>query len=277
MVNPPTNPPAEDFDAIPHVLIAEDDFINRKLAKNMIERLGYRCEAVSNGHQAVEAFRQNVYHIVFMDCHMPEIDGFETTARIRQWEEAEGKTRSPIIALTANAMKGDREHCLTSGMDDYMNKPVRKEILASILEKWLPKNAAKSDDKITPAQSKQNELTTLADCILDLSRIEEISDGVPEFGREILAGVIAMLPHKIELLNAAVNRADAKAAASVAHNLAGAASNIGALNFERTCREVLHHARRGDFDSLPPLMKRLTAEADNLKIVGDAFLQRPNH
>ena len=260
-----------------NVLLAEDNFINRKLAKNMIERLGCRCEAVSNGHQAVEAFRKDAYHIVFMDCHMPEIDGFEATAMIRQWEEAEGKGSTPIIALTANAMKGDREHCLTSGMDDYLSKPVRKEHLASILEKWLPNNDVEFSDNISTAQSNHAELCTPTDCILEFSRIEEISNGVPAFGREILAGVISMLPHKIDLLHAALNRADAKATASLAHNLAGAASNIGALNFERVCREILHHARCGRLEGIAPLMKQLSSEAESLKKTGNEFLQLPPH
>jgi PAS domain S-box-containing protein len=263
----------QQFDA--NVLLAEDNFVNRKLAKNMIERLGCRCEAVSNGQQAVEAFRKNAFHIVLMDCHMPEIDGFEATAMIRNLEATGGKQNVPIIALTANAMKGDREHCLTSGMDDYLSKPVRKEHLTSILGKWLPIDCASSDEDESPQETDDSTSSAPADCVLDLSRIEEIADGTPEFGREILAGVIAMIPQKLTLLQAAIDRNDAGAAASLAHNLAGAASNIGAVNFERACRKILHHARRDELETLAPLMKQVSAEAESLRITGEEFLLRP--
>ncbi len=263
----------QQFDA--NVLLAEDNFVNRKLAKNMIERLGCRCEAVSNGLQAVEAFRKNAFHIVLMDCHMPEMDGFEATAMIRNLETTSGKKNVPIIALTANAMKGDREHCLTSGMDDYLSKPVRKEHLTSILGKWLPTDCTGSGENESPQETDDSASSAPADCVLNLSRIEEISDGTPEFGREILAGVIAMLPQKLTLLHAAIDRNDARAAASLAHNLAGAASNIGALNFERACRKVLHHARRDELETLAPLMKQVSVEAESLKKTGEEFLLRP--
>ena len=258
-----------------NVLLAEDNFINRKLAKNMIERLGCRCQAVANGRLAVEAFKRNSFHIVFMDCHMPEIDGFEATTLIRQWEAAEEKVRTPIIALTANAMKGDREHCLTSGMDDYLSKPVRKENLTSVLEKWHQLSAAKWSEGAPPNQADHSEVSSPPDSILDLARIEEISDGVPEFGREILTGVLSMLPEKIKLLKAAVLRGDAKATISLAHNLAGAASNVGARNFEEVCRELLHHARRNDFESISPLTEQLTVEAEKFHKAGEEFLARP--
>ncbi len=117
------------------ILVVEDNIANQKVAARMFERLGFRCDMVGNGIEAVETLRQIPYDIVFMDCQMSEMDGYEATRRIRQWEE--GKRHTPIIAMTAEADKSDREKCLAAGMDDYVMKPIRMEILYEMLERFL--------------------------------------------------------------------------------------------------------------------------------------------
>ncbi len=139
------------------ILVVDDHRVNQQLAVLMLERLGHRAEVAVNGKEAVEVISQRPFDLVFMDCHMPEMDGYQATRTIRAWEQKQRRTyissehssepshsspspmtHLPIIAMTANAMKGDRERCLEAGMDDYVTKPIQKEELAKVIEQWLP-------------------------------------------------------------------------------------------------------------------------------------------
>ena len=117
------------------ILLAEDNVINQKVVVQMLRKLGYRVDVAADGREVLSAIARIDYHLILMDCQMPEVDGFEATAAIRQIEQGTGK-RIPIIALTANAMRGDRERCLESGMDDFLSKPVRLEDLTATLQKY---------------------------------------------------------------------------------------------------------------------------------------------
>jgi len=119
-----------------HVLLAEDDLVNQMVVEEMLKRLGCVVDVVSDGDAARAATARRRYDLVFMDCHMPVMDGYEATRRIREEEEQTRGTRTPIIALTADALAGDRERCIESGMDDYMTKPVSGAVLAAAVERW---------------------------------------------------------------------------------------------------------------------------------------------
>jgi CheY-like chemotaxis protein len=119
------------------VLLAEDNLINQKVALKMLDKLGYRADAVANGKEAIEAFKKIPYDVILMDCQMPEVDGYEATWRIRMCEREEQRKPVRVIAMTANAMQGDREQCLSAGMDDYLGKPVRIAELREVLERCL--------------------------------------------------------------------------------------------------------------------------------------------
>ena len=129
--------PAHPADAVPpaRILLAEDDAVNQLVVAAMLEKMGCRVDIVASGDAACSAAAQQHYDLIFMDCHMPVMDGFEATRRIRSEVES-GGMRTPIIALTADALAGDRERCLESGMDDYMTKPVRAAQLAAAVQRW---------------------------------------------------------------------------------------------------------------------------------------------
>jgi CheY-like chemotaxis protein len=125
------------------ILLAEDNAINQKVAQHMLKNLGYRLDVVANGWEAVRALEMIDYDLVLMDCMMPDMDGFEATAMIRDADSNVKNHDVPVIAMTANAMKGDREKCIEAGMDDYLAKPVNKHELKSVIERWLAISAGK--------------------------------------------------------------------------------------------------------------------------------------
>jgi CheY-like chemotaxis protein len=120
----------------PRVLVAEDNPVNQRVADQMLERLRLGADVAADGREAVQSFHRQPYAAILMDCQVPELDGFKATARIRA-REGTGR-RTPIIAMTASAIQGDRERCLPAGMDDYVSKPVTIESLRTVLEQWLP-------------------------------------------------------------------------------------------------------------------------------------------
>jgi CheY-like chemotaxis protein len=144
----PGTRPATGSPAIPtelgtsrdRILIAEDNAINQKVIERMVQKLGYPVDLVANGREAIDALAGWSYSLIFMDCQMPEMDGFEACREIRKLD---GGAHIPIIAITANAMKGDRERCLAAGMDDYVSKPFKQEDLRVVIERWLGVSATK--------------------------------------------------------------------------------------------------------------------------------------
>jgi CheY-like chemotaxis protein len=120
------------------ILIAEDNVINQRVALGLLHKIGAAADAVANGNEALKALETVRYDLVFMDCQMPELDGYETTELIRNKSSSVLDHNIPIIAMTAHTMQGDREKCIAAGMNDYIPKPITLDALAACLKKWIP-------------------------------------------------------------------------------------------------------------------------------------------
>ena len=199
------------------VLVAEDNPTNQKVAMRMLERLGCHADAVADGCEALAMLARINYNLVLMDVQMPEMDGYVATAEIRRREKANG-IHLPVIAMTAHAMRGDRERCLAAGMDDYLSKPVTHQRLAEMLERWcLPSRedeAAANHD----ASAKKRQLKKFR-----FERLHEISAGDPACECELLRTFLDDAASGLARIRAALDESDAACVAKEAHSLLGAA------------------------------------------------------
>ncbi len=218
------------------VLLAEDNPTNQAVAINMLRRRGYDVHIAVNGAQAVEAIRRETYAAVLMDCQMPVLDGYSATAAIRRFE-GEGP-RTPIIAMTAHAMDGDRERCLASGMDDYLSKPLRADDLDATLKRWIPARDSTVMDR--------SVLRALARDIGDEAIVDEICDLF-----------LAEAGPRLATMRHAAATGDAKALCAGAHTLKGSSANVGAVAVCSAAAEIELLAGDGDVDGARPWLVRL--------------------
>lgn len=206
------------------ILLAEDNVVNQKVALRILERMGYRADIAANGYEVIDAVRALQYDIVFMDILMPEMDGYEATKLII--DEFSKDNRPKIIAMTANAMQGDREICIEAGMDDYISKPVRIEDMNDILVKWGSLICKDKNSSVSQFNSK-----VLAGNILDENKITFLNDiQIPEdmaFLMELLDIYIQGLPKVISNINMAIDTNDAVKLQFWAHRLKGSSLTLG--------------------------------------------------
>ncbi|MDY6952521.1 MAG: response regulator, partial [Thermodesulfobacteriota bacterium] len=244
------------------ILLAEDNVVNQRVALHVLQKFGYHAHAVANGKEALQALETAPHDLVLMDVQMPEMDGVAATREIRKREDKlkaesskpkgeKGFQHSarlehiPIVAMTAHAMKGDRERCLEAGMNDYTSKPIDPEELLKKIEKWTDK-----DDKIGPdneraegqddgALGKEQEKPPV-----DLAKALERAMGDAGFLEEMLQAFLSRIPEQVEELRAALKEGDGETLQQKAHTLKGSAANLSAdtiaaiaLNLEQMGRE----------------------------------------
>ena len=221
------------------VLLAEDNPVNRRVTRALLERLGCRVDLAEDGAEAVAAHAAREYDAILMDCQMPELDGYEATARIRAAET--GRRRTPIVALTASAMSGDRERSLAAGMDDYLAKPVNVERLSEALGR-LP-GPPPAPDALDPEVLR--ELRSLAS---------------PETFLSSVAIFLERSAEHVESIANAAARADLEAAMRAAHSLRGSAGVLGARELARACAALEERALAGEADGLAALVQAVESE-----------------
>jgi PAS domain S-box-containing protein len=269
---PPSHPrPAIDIGLIhsgARILVAEDNVVNQEVALGILKKLGVRAEAVADGAEAIEVLKTLPYDLVLMDIHMPEMDGLEATRIIRDPQSPVRDHQIPIIALTASALRSDRETCLAAGMNDHITKPVSLEALAAILNFWLPRQLrgvmrdASTDRSAGDAAGRKTELDLSvfdrAGLVARLMDDETLADS-------ILSRFLEATPKQIGLLRQSLDAGDAAAAKGHAHSIKGAAANIGGERLRRVAFKIEEAARAGDLQTAIRQTGELQAQFELLK------------
>ncbi len=245
-----------------HLLLAEDNAVNRLVATKCVERLGYTVEVVNDGRAAVAAWQAGRFDALLMDCQMPEMDGYQATAEIRRLEQEEGAGQpTPIIALTAHAMAGDRERCLAAGMDEYVAKPLRSEALAAALARVVDNNPIPDPPESTTTEDVMDTVIPM-----DLTHLRELVGGDEEVMGEILDLFMEDAPRQIAALGEAITRGDWEEAHRLAHTLKGSASNVGAEPLRQAAWSLEQRSGEPTGDDLHPLLGRCQEEMS--RVVG---------
>ena len=247
------------------ILLVEDNSVNQRVALLQLKKLGYQPDTVLNGEQAVAAVQSKPYDVVLMDCHMPVMDGYTATRRIREWE---GRTNSPrlrILAMTADAGRGDAEQCFAVGMDDFITKPVHLPELSAALERAGTTGTERGGDATqSPAKTTGTEEATLDFSVL--ASFRNLSEpGQPDPVIELIDLFLEDAPERLQAMHASVAQQDGEALQVAAHSLKGSARNLGARPLANICAELEHQAAASDWESTSPLLAAIGQEFDKLR------------
>ena len=307
--SPTVSEPRVQFEKLVNrrILVVEDNSINQLVVGDMLSRLGCQYEIIDNGRMAVTRLFSSrssqlpTFELILMDCHMPEMDGFEASREIRRHETAIAKERVPIIALTANAMQGDRDLCLQAGMDDYLSKPVKTQELREMLLRWLPSKLSRpvsmvmSEPEISPIcpnpaeNLEDNHLTTSPDIPdindkmdsqqelhLKLSKLtvldEQHLEGLRKETREELFQRLVKiflneLPNYVSKIYHALEMQDGEALYQAAHKMKGSTSSLGARRIHALCLQLENMGRAGELAAARSLVStHLTKESEQLRL-----------
>jgi two-component system sensor histidine kinase/response regulator len=238
------------------VLVAEDNPVNQKVAVRMLENLGYQVDVAGDGREALKALALTSYGAVLMDVQMPLMDGYEATAEVRRREEAAGEGRRvPIIAMTANAMQGDREKTIEAGMDDYVSKPVKPEDLGAVLERWVP--AAPRNDG-----TGRMEAPIDREALARLHGLQNDEDG--DIVAELAGMFLTDARSGLQTVEEALQKGDAPTVERVAHNLKGGSGNMGARGMVGLCAQLEVAGASGDLSRGPALLERIRHELERV-------------
>jgi PAS domain S-box-containing protein len=274
-----------------HVLLAEDNAVNQIVCATMLRNLGCEVDVAANGREATELVRSSRYDVVFMDCEMPQMDGYEATAAIRRQP---GGKDIPIVAVTAQAMQGDQERCLNAGMDDYISKPVKQEDFAAALHRWVPNKTfeRKDDAQDQPEDMHENvwssdpteSVSSLGDlasprlsAALDSQAVERLralaEASEPSLMDQIFTAFVVDSVERIRALRKALSESDPELMRSAAHALRGASANVGALHTAEIALRLERKGNDGDMngsgalvDQLEDEFERVLSEIAELKI-----------
>lgn len=272
------------------VLLAEDNPVNVEVAKAMLESLGLEAHCARNGQEALNAVHEGGWDAVLMDCQMPVMDGFAATSEIRRHEREMGRARSlPVIAITANALQGDREACLAAGMDDYLSKPFTQQQLAAVIGRWvaLPLVADRHPDDApalevapsmpAPPVSKPAPPVSAIDPVnrLALEKIRALSrDAGDALVQKVINAYVGDTPRHLQGLRQALGAGDADGIRRIAHGLKSASANIGAARLAMLARDLEQLGRAGSVDGAASLLSEMESEFQSVRQSLHALLEK---
>jgi two-component system, sensor histidine kinase and response regulator len=251
-----TMPPVSSVRLRGRVLLVEDNVVNQLVAREMLSGLGCRVEVAGNGREALEALAASRFDAVLMDCQMPEMDGYQATRAIRESEHATVSARLPIIALTANALDGDRDRCMEAGMDDYLAKPFKRDQLARVLTRYLQTG---NDPRATPQLPSRQ-----SDSIIDETMIDNIRSLAPgdSLLRQVLAAYLESAPKLLAEFGTALATAESERAHRAIHTLKSSSANVGAAQLAETCKAVESQLRAGELGAAREASSTVQADYD---------------
>ncbi|MBW4614431.1 MAG: response regulator [Desmonostoc vinosum HA7617-LM4] len=223
------------------ILLAEDNLVNQKVALKQLQNLGYKADVAANGQEVLQLLEKIPYDLILMDCQMPILDGLDTTKEIHRLQESSfvNHRRPVVVAMTANAMKEDRQMCLDAGMDDYLSKPVAKEKLAEVLDHWAS-IILKTQPVISSTETDSLELA------IDWQHLHQLSENNPEFELELLQIFVEDTQPRLEVVKSAIATSDFLQISREAHHLKGASANIGATTMRLAAEKLEQLAHQSE-------------------------------
>jgi diguanylate cyclase (GGDEF)-like protein len=242
----PAPPSRKEF----RILVAEDNRTNQMVAAGMLAMHGCACEFAANGREALEAARVGEFDLILMDCNMPEMDGYEATAHIRDHEKTTGR-RTPLVAMTANTQRGDAEKCLAAGMDDYLAKPITLVELRHKLDKWLPRGEEQRAPGVADAPADAGSAP------IDQALFAKLREIMGPSLAQAITPFLEDTPNYLMDLETAVHARDAETARAKAHALKGSSGNLGATMLAQLAKQAEELAIDGQPEQIVPLLPRL--------------------
>ncbi len=256
-----------------HVLLAEDNLVNQQVARKMLEGMGATMVVAADGFQVLKVLEKAAFDVVLMDCQMPGMDGFVATARIREQEQARGG-HIPIVAMTANALVGDREHCLAMGMDDYISKPISRQGLWATLSRWTQNSGAESA-RAAPLSQAPADAAGSEEMAVDVRRLEEMKellDGSPGgFYEGILQPYLSITEGQLRELEQSLEKGDTRSILTLAHTLKGSSLNLGFVGLGSHAKEVEVEAKQGTVKNPTALAAALQDEFRRVTLFAERY------
>ena len=247
------------------ILVAEDNAVNQKVALGMLRKLGFAADAVGNGREAIEALERIRYDLVFMDVQMPEMNGFEATAVIRDPNSRVLDHTVPVIAMTAHAMQGDREICLKAGMNDYVPKPVNASSLGRVLDKYLKAETPCAEESVV-----ENNKSPVP---VEIAQIQETADGDKAFERELIELFVSDNEERLRTLETLMANQDAEAIRREAHTIKGASASAGATGMSEIAARLEQVDLRKELAQALRLLEELKAEFEQVRKFFAGYLE----